>query len=303
MAGEREITAEELAGIVSDGLESADATRARGLTDLLDVRLARLEGLRRELELRRNVDDSDPRLGVLQERLAATEVTVRALDLEALRAITPPAEAADDEATVSGRVVLPAGEVPDDARARLRDKGGNLVRGVEGRLDEGGAFNLKVPISGKGQDAGSEYTVVIVDKNDKEIARDDRAVLPAKGTVEYRELPLKASRVVEAAAVVAAATAATTGTGAVAGTGRAAAGTRRAAGTKPVTAGGAKPAGGGRTGRTTTSGPTPASAAGSPMPATPKPATPKPKPTARTTVGRSGGPGRAAGTRRRTTPN
>ncbi|OGO54587.1 MAG: hypothetical protein A2V85_03015 [Chloroflexi bacterium RBG_16_72_14] len=196
MADEREISVEDLAAIVSGGIEDADQARARGLASLLEVRLARLEGLRRELEVRRVVDDADPRLAELQDRLTVDEVTVRALDLEALRAVTPPAAPDEEAATIDGRILVTGDELPAGARARLRDAGGKLVRGVESRLDASGAFRLTVPAEERGKPPA--FTVVVVDEHDREIARDERAVAPGAGSVEYREIPLK--RAVAAAA-------------------------------------------------------------------------------------------------------
>jgi len=104
-------------------------------TGALAARLARLDGLRRELELRRGVDDADPRLAILQQQLLVDEATVRSLDLEALRAATPPVAAVADAAMVQGRLVAAEGELPAGARVRLRDASGKLVSNVEGTLD------------------------------------------------------------------------------------------------------------------------------------------------------------------------
>ena len=194
MADDVQVTVQELSAALTDQIDDADLTRARGLADLLDIRLARLDGLRRELELRRGVDDADPRLAILQQQLLVDEATVRSLDLEALRAATPPVAAVADAAMVQGRLVAAEGELPAGARVRLRDASGKLVSNVEGTLDASGGFSLKVPLEAGPSIDLSKVTVVVSDASGKELARDERVILPAAGTVDYREITLPIRR-------------------------------------------------------------------------------------------------------------
>jgi len=296
-----EITVEALSKAMADGIEDGDVTRARGLSSLLDIRLARLDGLRRELDLRRLADDADPRLAVLQQRLASDELVVRALDQEALRAASTPATAVEDAATIQGRLVTDTGEVPDGARARIRDGSGRLVPGVEGTVDKGGGFHLKLPLAGGSKLDLSTITVVLADTSGRELARDDTPIVPRAGFVEYREiaLPVKGRAAATGAAGAAGGAGVAGDAGAAGGTagtdtakprrGATARGGTRTT-TKPTAAARTKPAGEAAAGSGTTAPAKPKATTGRTTPA-------KPKATGRTTVTRA--TGTAGGTVRR----
>ena len=207
MADESEVNIRDLAVTVVEAIDGADRARAKGLAELLDLHVARAEGLLQERELRRTLNEDDPRLQALDRRLALYDAAGRSLYLEAVRASTEPPAPDRNAWKVYGRVVAPNGDpIPTPARLRgarvlLVDSMDRPLAGVGPvRLDESGAFLIEVALkretpAGKAAAAAPpRVRLRVVNRADDEIARDDEALTPAAGTVAYREIILSSPR-------------------------------------------------------------------------------------------------------------
>ena len=208
MADESEVNiVDRLAATVAEAIDGADRVRAKGLAGLLDLHVARAEGLLQERELRRSLNEDDPRLQALDRRLALYDAAGRSLYLEAVRASTEPPAPDPNAWKVYGRVVAPSGDpIPSPARLRgasvvLVDPRNRPLANVGPvRLDESGAFLIEVvlkretPAGEAAAAAPPRVRLRVVDRADDEIARDDEALTPAAGTVEYREIILSSPR-------------------------------------------------------------------------------------------------------------
>jgi hypothetical protein len=200
MADEIEINIREIAAALAAGIEDADALRAAGLTHLSALRRAHADELRRERDLRRAVNEQDPRLPMLERRLAR-EVTIDlGLSREAARAATPPPPPDAAAWVLHGRVLAGEKGLPRGLRARLIDRDDEPAKGVKpARVDERGVFVLRYPPPDRGavdqiKDlAGRQVGPVflqLVDARGAEVARDPRPLTPRAGQVEYREIEI-----------------------------------------------------------------------------------------------------------------
>src|SRR3990172_10697019 len=87
---------------------------------------------------------------------------------------------------------------------------GQLISNVEGTLDASGGFSIRAPLEAGPSIDLSKVTVVVSDAGGKELARDERVILPAAGMVDYREITLPIRRRAGGAATADAAGAGTT---------------------------------------------------------------------------------------------
>jgi hypothetical protein len=198
--GTNEIGIQQLSAAIEDGIRDADFTRAAGLAALLELQLARTEQLSTELELRRTVDAQDPRVAVLERRVASGITMLRNLDREVARAATPTPPAEADGWILHGRIISENGDLPKGVRVILQNQKEQPLEGSEpARVDTSGFFTARVPVPVPGDDASKrgaaeqpvdsvQVTVVVMTAGEQELARRNTGLTPEAGIVNYVEI-------------------------------------------------------------------------------------------------------------------
>jgi hypothetical protein len=196
--GTKEIGIQQLSAAIEDGIRDADFTRAAGLAALLELQLARTEQLSTELDLRRTVDDKDPRVAVLERRVASGITMLRNLDREVARAATPTPTAEADGWILHGRVISESDDLPKGVRVVLQNQKEQPLEGSEpARVDTSGFFTARVPVprdDASGKDAPErtfnsvQVTVVVMTAREDILARRTTGFTPEAGIVNYVEI-------------------------------------------------------------------------------------------------------------------
>lgn len=211
MAEREDVSINELGTTLANGLKEADQQRTAGLEMLVELRLARAEGRRRERVQRANMREDDPRLATLDARIAEDAEIATGLYLEALRSTAPRVEPEDGVWQLYGRLIPQGRGLPRGAVALLIGRNGRPLSSVEAAaLDRRGFFLIRYPIPAETKDGGlvktrgravseqpsgtqpSPVILKIVDGAGEEVTRHPEPFQPAAGRVAYIEIPLVA---------------------------------------------------------------------------------------------------------------
>ena len=202
---ETRVPLSEVSRELENSFLGADRARATNLTGLQRVRGAKAAGLEREhRRLSRSLGGRHPRVVALSEKLAVNAALSRQLVYESERAKT-------ETPTPEARGYIVHGHVRDQdltavpgLTVALYDPNGKWLRRLGfDCTDETGHFKLCYDAgtkdrSGEDKDAGTigarastgEYLLQVLDKKSTLLHRHPRAVQPALGRVDYREIIL-----------------------------------------------------------------------------------------------------------------